>query len=163
MLLWFWGTAFLTVWVVFHDPSIDYRFLLVGAILPDLIDAPFGGARVAHSVTFAVAVLLVVMLATIGRRTWRRRLLFLPIGMLLHLVYDGAFTNTRVFWWPFSGVGLPDAQLPTVERGLALDLLLELVGFVILAWAWRRFGLRDAARRRLFWRTGTLVPPSVIH
>ena len=28
VLLWFWGTAFLTVWVVFHDPSIDYRVLL---------------------------------------------------------------------------------------------------------------------------------------
>ena len=28
VLLWFWGTAFLTVWAVFHDPSIDYRFLL---------------------------------------------------------------------------------------------------------------------------------------
>ena len=28
VLLWFWGTSFLTVWVVFHDPSIDYRVLL---------------------------------------------------------------------------------------------------------------------------------------
>jgi hypothetical protein len=161
VLLWFWGTAFLTVWAVFHDPSIDYRFLLVGAILPDLIDAPFGGARVAHSVTFAVAVLLVVMLATIGRRTWRRRLLFLPIGMLLHLVFDGTFTDAKVFWWPFSGLSPSDAALPSISRG-AWDVLLELVGFAILAWAWRRFDLRDPANRRLFWRTGHLRVGSVI-
>ena len=161
MLLWFWGTAFLTVWVVFHDPRIDYRFLFVGAILPDIIDAPFGGARVAHSLTFAVTVLVVVMLATIGRRSLRRRLLFIPIGMLLHLVFDGVFTDARVFWWPFSGITLPDARLPSVARG-PLDVVLELIGFAILAWGWRRFGLSDPTRRRLFWRTGTLVPPTVI-
>jgi hypothetical protein len=161
MLLWFWGTAFLTVWAVFHDPRIDYRFLLLGAILPDLVDAPFGGARVAHSLTFAVAGLVVVMLATIGRRPWRRRFLFIPIGMLLHLVFDGVFTDATVFWWPFSGLSLPDAQLPSVARG-PVNVLLELIGFGILAWAWRRFGLSDPARRHLFWRTGTLVPPTVI-
>src|SRR5262249_29968345 len=84
VLLWFWGTSFLTVWLVFHDPSIDYRVLLLGSILPDLIDAPFGGAAIAHSVTFSVVTLIVVVLATIGRRAARRRWLALPIGMFLH-------------------------------------------------------------------------------
>jgi hypothetical protein len=161
VLLWFWGTAFLTVWMVFHDPTIDYRVLLIGAILPDVIDGPFGGARIAHSVTFSVVVLVVVMLATIGRRALRRRLLFLPIGMLLHLVFDGTFTNAKVFWWPFSGLAPSDAPLPSIDRG-AWDLLLELIGLAILMWAWRRFGLADPRRRRLFWRTGHLVVRSVI-
>jgi hypothetical protein len=161
VLLWFWGTAFLTVWAVFHDPSIDYRVLLVGAILPDVIDGPFGGARVAHSVTFSVAVLVVVMLGTIGRRPLRRRLLFLPIGMILHLVFDGAFANTKVFWWPFSGLSPSHASLPTVDRG-GWNVLFELAGLAILAWAWRRFGLADPRRRQLFWRTGHLQVGSVI-
>ena len=161
MLLWFWGTAFLTVWAVFHDPSIDYRVLFLGAILPDLIDAPFGGARVAHSVTFCVAVLVVVMMATIGRRSLRRRLLFLPIGMLLHLVFDGTFTDAKVFWWPFSGLAPSVAALPSVDRG-AWNLVLELIGFGILAWAWHRFHFSDPAHRRVFWRTGHLVVGSVI-
>ena len=161
MLLWFWGTAFLTVWAVFHDPSIDYRVLFVGAILPDLIDAPFGGARVAHSVTFCVAVLVVVMLATIGRRPRRRRRLVLPIGMLLHLVFDGTFTDAKIFWWPFSGLSPSDASLPSIDRG-AWNLLLELIGFGILAWAWRRFHFSDRAHRRVFWRAGHLVVGSVI-
>jgi hypothetical protein len=135
--------------------------LLVGAILPDLIDAPFGGARIAHSVTFSVVVLVVVMLSTIGRRSLRRRLLFLPIGMLLHLVFDGTFTDAKVFWWPFSGLSPSDAPLPSVDRG-AWNVLFELIGLAILTWAWRRFGFADPRRRRVFWRTGHLVVGSVI-
>jgi hypothetical protein len=155
VLLWFFGTAFLTVWMVFHDPSIDYRLLLLGSILPDLVDAPFGGAAIAHSVTFSVVTLIVVVLATIGRRAARRRWLALPIGMFLHLVFDGAFANTKIFWWPFSGASLAEQALPSIERG-AVSVLLELIGLLILVWAWRRFGLADAQRRRLLWRTGHL-------
>ena len=36
MLLWFAGGAALIVWVVFKDPSIDYRLVMLGAVLPDL-------------------------------------------------------------------------------------------------------------------------------
>ena len=39
---------------------------MVGALLPDLIDAPFGGARLAHSLSFSVGLLAVVMLVTNG-------------------------------------------------------------------------------------------------
>ena len=38
MLLWFLGTALLSVFFVFTDPRFDYRLLLVGSVLPDLID-----------------------------------------------------------------------------------------------------------------------------
>src|SRR5215204_5107797 len=116
MVLWFWATSFLTVWLVFHDPSIDYRILLAGSILPDVIDAVFGGAAVAHSLVSSVAVLVGVMLATIGRRSLRRRLLFLPIGMFLHLVFDGAFANGDTFWWPVSGARLGAEPLPSLDR-----------------------------------------------
>jgi hypothetical protein len=160
MLLWFWGTAFLTVWVVFHDPSIDYRVLFLGAILPDIVDAPFGGAGVAHSVTCSVVVLVVVMLATIGHRARRRRWLFLPIGMFLHLVFDGAWNNAEVFWWPFSGTRPGDEPLPSLDRGL-LSLLFEVVGLAILVWGWRRFRLADPRRRSVFLRTGRLDPALV--
>jgi membrane-bound metal-dependent hydrolase YbcI (DUF457 family) len=160
VLLWFWGTAFLTVWVVFHDPSIDYRILFLGSILPDLIDAPFGGAGVAHSVTFSVVVLIVVMLATVGHRSRRRRWLALPIGMFLHLVFDGAFTDARVFWWPFSGAAPGEQPLPSFDRGV-LSLVFELAGLAILVWGWRRFRLADPRRRQLLWRTGHLDPALV--
>lgn len=158
MLLWFLGTALVSVWYVFSDPFFDYRLVLFGALVPDLIDVPFGQARWAHSLTVAVGMLVVVMLVTAGRRPIRRFLLGLPIGMLLHLVWDGAFASTKVFWWPFSG-DWGDVQVPSLDR-LPLDIALELAGAGILWWAWRRFGLADADRRRRFWREGVLSESS---
>jgi hypothetical protein len=155
MLLWFAGTALAAVWLVFKDPAVDHRLVVLGALLPDVIDAPWGGARVAHAVVFPVALLTVVMLATRGRRHLRRSLVMLAVGVFLHLVFDGVAGDTRVFWWPFSGAALPDAPLPSVERGW-INVPLEVVGLALCAWAWRRFGLSDPSRRRAFARTGRI-------
>ena len=156
MLFWFLGTALVTVWYVFTDPRFDYRLLLVGALLPDLIDVPGGQARWAHSLTVAVGMLAAVMLVTAGRKPVRRLLLGLPIGMLLHLVYDGAFAATEVFWWPFSG-SWGDVEVPSLERALWLNLLMEAAGIAMLVWAYRRFDLADPQRRRQFVQQGTLT------
>jgi len=156
VLLWFVGGSALIVWLVFHDPRFDYRLVAAGALLPDVIDGLWGGSRAMHSVTAAVAVLVIVMLATIGRRAARRRWLALPIGLLLHLLLDGVFTDTEVFWWPFTGLGFGDASVPSADRGW-LNVLLEAVGAVILVWFWRRFDLSDPAKRRRLVRTGQLT------
>jgi hypothetical protein len=158
MLLWFLGTAVVTVWFVFRDPRFDYRLLLVGALLPDIVDVPFGVARFAHSLTVAVAVLAVVMLATSRRNPARRLLLALPIGMLLHLVWDGAFASAKVFWWPFSG-GWGHVRVPSLARGW-WDVVLELAGALMLWWAYRTFHLADPARRRDLVRAGRLTDGS---
>ena len=156
MLLWFLGTSLATVFYVFTDPRFDYRLLLVGALLPDIIDAPFGQARWAHSLTVAVGTLTLVMLVTAGRKPIRRFLLGAPIGMLLHLVWDGAFSSAKVFWWPFSG-DWGSVRVPSLERAWWLDVLMELAGAVLLRWSWRRFGLADPQRRQQFVRHGTLT------
>ena len=41
MVLWFAGGAFLLVWLVFRSPAVDYRLVVVGALLP-LVELPFG-------------------------------------------------------------------------------------------------------------------------
>ena len=157
MFFWFVGTALVAVWLVFHDPRFDYRCLIAGVLLPDVVDGPFGGARVMHSVLGSVGLLVLVMAATVGRRARRKRWLALPIGTFLHLVFDGAFASTKVFWWPFGGVHFHDAPLPSFDRG-ALDILLELAGIAMCWWAVRQFGLADRERRQRFWRTGVLEP-----
>ena len=154
MFLWFLGTALATVWYVFRDARFDVRPLALGAVLPEL-DGLLGGASVMHSLAFSLILLLVVMVATMGRRAARKRWLGLPIGTMLHLVFDGAWADAHVFGWPFGGWSLDDASRPAVERGW-WNLLLELIGFAILAWFWRRAGLSDPARRREVWRTGRL-------
>lgn len=155
VLLWFVGTAIVSVFYVFDDPRFDYRLLAIGALAPDLVDLPLGRAGWAHSATVAVAVLAVVMLATRRGSRHRGLLLGLPIGMLLHLVWDGAFTMTRVFWWPFSG-GWGDVPVPSIGRGW-WSLLLEAAGAALLWRLWRRCSLDDAQRRTDFLRRGVLV------
>lgn len=154
MLLWFLGTGLLTVWFVFTDPRFDYRLLLVGVLVPDVIDVPSGDTRWAHSLTVTVGVMVFVMLVTAGRKPIRRLLLGLPIGMLLHLVWDGAFSATKVFWWPFSG-SWGKTRVPSLERGW-LNVALELAGAAMLWWAWKRFKLAEPERRRQFIRCGSL-------
>jgi hypothetical protein len=154
MFLWFVGTAIVAVWFVFRDPRFDYRLLVVGSVLP-LLDALFGGARVMHTLVFSLALLVAVMLLTVNRRRARRLWLGLAIGTLLHLVFDGAWTSTDVFWWPFGGWSFEDARLPEAARGW-WNVPLELAGLAILVWVWRTARLADPARRRAVVRTGGL-------
>src|SRR5215204_1988039 len=155
MFLWFIGTSVVAIHSVFTDPRFDYRLLVVGALLPDLVDAPFGGARVMHSLVGAVGLLALAMAVSVGRRSLRKRLLAVPIGVLLHIVFDGAFTNKNVFWWPFTG-GFDGAELPVTERSLVLNLALELAGAAMLWWSWRAFGLKRGDRRQRLVHTGQL-------
>jgi len=153
--LWFVGMAVVMVWLVFGDPALDYRLVAAGALLPDVVDGPWGGARLLHTLLFSAGLLVLVMLVTRHRRRARRRWLALPIGTFLHLVLDGMWTHTHTFWWPFFGATFSDG-LPAFAHGPVVLALEEAVGAVALVWAWRRFGLEDPARRATFLRTGHL-------
>ena len=156
MFLWFLGTSAIAVWFVFRDDKFDYRVLFLGALLPDIVDATTCGAWVLHSVTASVAVLAGVMAVARRGSERRRRWLALPIGMFMHLVFDGAFNNTTVFWWPFSGGSFGGARIASLDR-LPLDIALEVAGALMLAWMWRTNDLSDPVERRRFVRTGRLV------
>jgi hypothetical protein len=156
MLLWFAGVSFVLVWTVFKDTAIDYRLVMAGALLPDLVDVAFGGARVLHTLVWSVGFLVVVMLATRGQRLRRRRLLALPIGTFCHLLLDGMWTRTATFWWPFFGSGFDGHGLPSLERPVGVTVALEIAGLVALLWCRGRFRLGEPARRRAFVRTGRL-------
>ncbi|MFN2608826.1 MAG: hypothetical protein ABR511_13210 [Acidimicrobiales bacterium] len=147
--------ALLAVWVVFRDPAIDHRVVVLGALLPDLVDAPLGGARVLHTLAASAALLAAVMLGTRGRRAARRRWIFLPVGTFLHLVFDGIWARTATFWWPAFGWSLA-GRLPALDHGPAVLGVEEVVGAAALAWCWKRFRLGDPAVRAAFWRTGRL-------
>jgi hypothetical protein len=156
MLLWFAGLAFVLVWSVFRDTAIDYRLVMLGAVVPDLLDAPFGGARVFHTLVAAVTSLVVVMLVTRGRRHLRRQLLALPIGVFCHLVLDGMWTRTGTFWWPIIGGGFEGTGIPSFDRPWLLLAIQELAGLLALVWLHGRFRLGEPERRELFVRTGRL-------
>jgi hypothetical protein len=149
VLIWYAAMSVAIVWAVFQSPAIDYRMVMLGSIIPVLEDPFFVGPL--HTMLVPTLVLVVVMLATIGRRLLRRRLLGIPIGMYLHLVLGGAWSNTEVFWWPVFGEAV-DTSPPRSP----LLLVLELIGIGVASWLWNRFGLSDPDRRRQFISTGQL-------
>lgn len=155
MFLWFAGAALVVVWQVFRDPALDHRVVVAGALLPDVVDGPLGGARIGHTVLASATLLVVVMLATRGRRPARRRWLALPIGTFIHLLADGVWARAHTFWWPFLGGSLND-RLPSLDHGVAVVVLQELAGAAALVWFWSRFRLADPAVRAAFLRTGRL-------
>lgn len=153
MLLWYTAGAILITWTVLRDPVVDHRMVALGSLFPLVVDLAAGRQAVGHSLLAAAAVLTIVMVATIGHRRLRRRLLFLPFGMLCGLVLSGAWLNAEIFAWPFLGTAAPDVSLLPPLGVLLVEEVLGLVGWF---WIWRNFGFSDRARRRSFLRSGRL-------
>jgi hypothetical protein len=169
MLFWHLGaTLWLFRWI-FRDPKVDIRFLMVGAILPDLIDLPVGTILLAnrystgelwfHSLLLATIYMALVLMATRrGRR--RRAYMAVGVGWLFHLLLDGMWTNPEVFFWPFFGLEIPAGESPfwplAWERALSdpWRWVKEAIGLAYLAWLWIAVGLNIKDRRQNLWSTG---------
>ncbi len=154
MLLWFAGLTFVTVAWVFASPAIDYRLVMLGAVLP-VVEMVIGGPWALHTLLAPVVVMTVVMLVFRGRRLVQRKWLGLSIGLFFHLVFDGAWARTTLFWWPLFGVRADAADIPSWESPVVL-VLMELVGAAALGWAIRRYRLLEPDQRRLFVTEGRL-------
>jgi membrane-bound metal-dependent hydrolase YbcI (DUF457 family) len=139
---------------IFRSTGIDYRLIAVGAMLPLLVDLPLGYRAFGHTLLFAVVLLALVMVGTIGRpRLLRRRLLCVPIGVFCGLLLSFAFANDHLFWWPFLGTSFPHDPLLPVTWVVVIE---ELVGLVV---CWALVGQYDLylpGPRREFFRTGRL-------
>lgn len=160
MVFWHLGaTWFLFRWI-FRDPQVDLRFLLLGSLLPDLVDMPLGtllfadryasGRLWTHSLLAPTLVGLVVLVAT-RRGPSRKRGMALVIGMMFHLLLDGMWTQTSVFLWPFAGQ-LPAGPRPYWSTAIqrALDdpwrWLRETAGVIYLFWLLRPAGVMASVR-----------------
>lgn len=155
MILWFAILAPVIVAEVFQSPMADYRLVALGAVLP-LGESLLGRPRYLHTLIVAMGLMAIVMLATPHRKLLRRRLLGIPIGLLLHLVLDFTWVESSLLWWPAFGfdfgAGVNVAYTRPIEIGLLLDLVAVGVGF----WAYRRYDLDVPANRRLLLRSGRL-------
>ena len=99
-------------------PDIDFRFVIIGSMLPDMIDKPLGvfvlsgqlgtGRAFAHSLAFVSAIALVALL-------WpglaRRLLAPLALGAAAHLVFDQMWRQPRTLLWPLLGWRLERADV----------------------------------------------------
>ena len=171
MLFWHLGGSLWLFRWIFRDPKVDIRFLLLGAILPDLIDLPVGTILAAdrystgelwfHSLLLPTIYMTVVVLTTRrGRR--RRAWMALGIGWLLHLLLDGMWTSQEVFLWPFFGWEIPPGEAPfwslAWERALndPWRWVKSAIGLAYLVWLWMALGMGDRMRRRSVVESGRL-------
>jgi len=154
VFFWFAGLSFVAVALIFGSPLIDYRLVMAGAVLP-VTELLWGPPWLMHTLLFPVVVMTVVMVAFRGKRLTQRRWIGLAIGAFLHLVLDGSWARTSLFWWPGFGTEVAEADVPSLPGAVPL-VLMEVVGIAALVWAGRRYGLDDDKRRERFIRTGHL-------
>ena len=145
--------------------AVDFRLVLVGSILPDLIDKPLGAllhleARLwAHSLVFLGGLLLLGLLPALRGLRW------VGFGDAVHLLVDLIWQQPLVMLWPLLGVAFPpgDASLGSYWQILLTDPYVqfgEVVGVILLvAVAWR-YGLFSWAAFRKFLHDGRLVEPA---
>lgn len=155
MLLWFAGLAFVLVAVVFDSPALDYRLVMVGAVLPT-IEGVVAGPFVLHTLVGSAGLLAAVAVIWRGRRLAQRRWVGLPIGTFVHLLLDGTWTDTDRFWWPVTGAGFSGSS-PELGGPWPLVVVMEAVGVLALMGGARRFGLATPAGWARFRATGQLV------
>jgi len=173
MLLWHVGATVAIARYAFRDDRMDLRMLVLGALLPDLIDTPIGlifyghlgGVRlVTHGLLLAAAVMVVVVLST-SRGRHRKAWMPLAIGLLLHVVLDAMWLDPETLWWPLFGWEFSSAG-PENVGDYVVDVLTdwrvwsgEVVGALYLAYLAVAAGLSDPEKRRLLWTTGRVDAP----
>lgn len=165
------GLAALIVYVTLGRRRVDYRYVLIGAVLPDVVDGILNvavvhepaGRSFAHTLAAVIAVTVFILLVFKGER--RLSVFGIGVGWLLHLVGDAMWLAPRTFYWPAFGTRFA-ARPP---EPYSWDLLAhpldhlgawggELAGLAVLAWFWVAFRLGEEGRARLFLKDGYLRP-----
>lgn len=138
-----------TSWFVSLGTRMDIRLLLIGSLLPDIIDKPVGifffreaissGRIFCHTLLF---LFLVTMAGVYLYRSQGRTHLFaVSLGILTHLIFDQMWRNPHTLFWPFLGLIFDRADVSEWLIGMYNALLTdpetyltELAGAIILVW-----------------------------
>ncbi len=90
--------------------SIDYRFVLLGSLLPDIVDKPLwffassdlfrSGRDYAHTLLFNLVLFLGGLILLKYGRSW---LLIMSSCSFMHLILDQMWGNPVILWWPLLG------------------------------------------------------------
>jgi inner membrane protein len=90
---------------------VDIRVLMVGSLLPDIIDKPVGDFlfrdTLGNGRIYAHTLLFFVLVAAAGYYLYRRRghvwLLTLAAGDFMHLILDEIWQEPKTLFWPLLG------------------------------------------------------------
>ena len=151
---------------------VDYRFILLGSILPDLIDKPIGSvfftqtfnnARIfAHSLLFLFVIIIVgLVVFRVQKKLWG---FCIAYGVLTHLLLDAMWLEPVTLFWPL--LGFKFNQYQEMGWSFLFHLMLEnlfikpevyiceMIGGIILVF----FAVKTIVQKKVkaFFREGTL-------
>ena len=106
-------------WFASLSRYLDIRWLLIGSLLPDIIDKPVGqyifrdtfnnGRIFTHTLLFLIMISAVgIFLYKKQRKTW---LLALTAGTFTHLLLDEIWQTPVTLFWPLLGFSFPPVEL----------------------------------------------------
>ncbi len=122
----------------------DIRFLIIGALLPDIIDKPFGYLLLGNGRIFCHTLLFLILITLGGYylyRQYRRTPLFaLSFGVFMHLVLDKMWIEPETLFWPLYGFAFVRANdegwFAKIFKELFTDpgtYIPEIIGIIVLA------------------------------
>ena len=147
-------------WFTSLSSYIDIRILLVGSLLPDIIDKPVGQYILRETFSygrlFAHSLLFLIVVTAAGFYLYQRHkqvwLLTLSFGIFTHLILDSMWTTPRTLFWPFLGFTFDRAELTDWFLNIWHGLLTypevyipELIGLLVILW----FGILLIFRKRV--------------
>lgn len=132
---------------VTNNVSIDYRIILIGSILPDLIDKPLGAflfrstfhnSRIfGHTLAFSIILLFVGLILL--NKYKNKCILLLGICSVIHLILDSMWFYPSILFWPYFGWRFPVRPEGNWIKSDILRLLTdpayyipEIIGFLII-------------------------------
>jgi len=150
----------------------DLRLILLGSMLPDLIDKPLGflcwglsmgnGRTLAHTLLFFIILLLGGLFCALRKK--RPGLLTLALASGAHLIFDKMWQYPVVFFWPAYGLKFPLHDkldiLSQIKKWLytlqtePFVFLPEIAGGIILFLLFVRAVRNNELK--VFWREGKL-------
>ncbi len=140
---------------------IDIRILLIGSLLPDIIDKPLGylifSETLANGRIFCHTFLFLFLVIAVGlyfhRKVKNNWLLVLSFGIFTHLVFDQMWLAPHTLFWPLYGWSFPpgDSNIALFIMGMLMELLSspstyisEIIGaIVLLIFTWRLIRLKS--------------------
>jgi inner membrane protein len=149
-----------TSWFASLSRYIDIRFLLVGSLLPDIIDKPVGQYILRDTFSngriFSHSLLFLVLISAAGFYLYKRHrqvwMLPLAIGTFTHLVFDEMWNAPATLFWPLLGFTFEKIELTDWLSNIFRELfsnprvyIPEIVGLAILLW----FGLVLVRRKKV--------------
>jgi inner membrane protein len=147
-------------WLASLSKYADIRFLIIGSMLPDIIDKPVGqyffretfqnGRIFSHTLLFLVVVTVIgVIVYKKSKSLWGFSLV---AGVLAHLLLDSMWGALETLFWPFMGWGFGMVDLVDYAGMILRELISnpriyipETIGLIILLW----FGLAVIRKKQV--------------